>query len=206
MVDLYEILGVSRNATDDEIKKAYRKKSFMYHPDQNPNDPNSEEMFKRIKSAYEVLSDPERRAVYDETGATEKVDFQGKMASYIVNIILPDLVGQMEGAFESVDMIQHVKNMLQADLNRNHEEKETGNRVVAKLNKFVERTKIKEGRKDFFINIVRNQIDQAKQDILRIDTEIEFLNNFLGIMDNYEYDDGSDLPQHLLKMQFRFKG
>jgi len=70
MFDPYEILGVSRNATQEEIKKAYRKLAHKYHPDKNPGDKQAEEKFKQINNAYEILSDPEKRANYDRFGSS----------------------------------------------------------------------------------------------------------------------------------------
>ena len=66
--DYYELLGLSRNADDGEIKKAYRKLAMKYHPDRNSNDKVSEEKFKEIQRAYEVLSDPQKRSAYDQFG------------------------------------------------------------------------------------------------------------------------------------------
>lgn len=67
--DYYEILGVAKTATADEIKKAYRKLANKYHPDKNPDDPSAEDKFKEVKNAYEVLSDPDRRSTYDTYGS-----------------------------------------------------------------------------------------------------------------------------------------
>lgn len=66
--DLYEMLGVSKSATASEIKKAYRKLAVKYHPDKNPDDDSAEEKFKEIGSAYEILSDEDKRAAYDRYG------------------------------------------------------------------------------------------------------------------------------------------
>ncbi|MDR3351672.1 MAG: molecular chaperone DnaJ [Zoogloeaceae bacterium] len=66
--DYYEILGINRDASEDEIKKAYRKLAMKYHPDRNPDSASAEEKFKEVKEAYEILSDAQKRSAYDEYG------------------------------------------------------------------------------------------------------------------------------------------
>src|SRR5438477_3558019 len=66
--DYYEILTVERSASEEEVKRAYRKLAVKFHPDKNPNDPHAEEKFKELGEAYDVLMDPDKRAAYDRFG------------------------------------------------------------------------------------------------------------------------------------------
>jgi molecular chaperone DnaJ len=66
--DYYEVLGVTRAATDQELKSAYRKLALQFHPDRNPNNPDAEEKFKECSEAYAVLTDVDKRSVYDRFG------------------------------------------------------------------------------------------------------------------------------------------
>ncbi len=97
--DYYEILGLSRNASDEEVKKAYRRLAMKHHPDRNANDKASEEQFKEIKEAYEVLSDNRRRAAYDQFGhaGAENLGGFGGMGGMNFSDIFGDVFGDIFG-------------------------------------------------------------------------------------------------------------
>jgi len=98
--DYYEVLGVSRDASDQELKSAYRKLALKYHPDRNPGDHAAEEKFKEASEAYQVLSDADKRAAYDRfghagVGAAGSGGFGGFSGSVDLGDIFGDLFGEM---------------------------------------------------------------------------------------------------------------
>lgn len=99
--DYYEVLGVSRNASDQELKSAYRKQALKYHPDRNPGDHAAEEKFKQASEAYQVLCDADKRAAYDRyghagVGAASGGGFNGPFAGGVdIGDIFGDLFGEM---------------------------------------------------------------------------------------------------------------
>ena len=99
--DYYEVLGVPRDASQDDIKRAYRQLAKKYHPDANPNDPSAQDRFKEINEAYEVLSDPEKRANYDRFGhARPGMDGRGGFGDYDFGPFGGQFSGAMGDLFE----------------------------------------------------------------------------------------------------------
>lgn len=100
--DYYKVLDVARTATEAEIKKAYRRLAMKYHPDRNPNDKEAEEKFKEAKEAYEVLTDPQRRAIYDQYGhdglSARSGGASGFSAADAFSDIFGDVFGDIFGA------------------------------------------------------------------------------------------------------------
>lgn len=94
--DYYEALGVARNASEAELKKAYRRLAMKYHPDRNPGDKSAEEQFKEAKEAYEVLTDPRKRAAYDQFGHAG-VDPAAGGAGYGAGASFSDIFGDIFG-------------------------------------------------------------------------------------------------------------
>ncbi len=100
--DYYEVLGVNKNATAEEIKKAYRKKAIQYHPDKNPGDKEAEEKFKEAAEAYEVLSNPDKKARYDQFGFAGVGGAAGQGGATFTN--MEDIFSQFGDLFESWGM------------------------------------------------------------------------------------------------------
>lgn len=103
--DYYDVLGVNRGASQDDIKRAYRKKAKQYHPDTNQSDPKAEERFKEVNEAYEVLSDPDKRKQYDQFGANwqhfQNGGFGGNGQANYSNVNVDDLSDIFSSIFGS---------------------------------------------------------------------------------------------------------
>lgn len=97
--DYYDVLGVARDAAEDEVKKAYRRLAMKYHPDRNPDDPQAEARFKEAAEAYEVLRDPQKRAHYDRFGheGLNNSGFQGFRSNEDIFSTFSDIFGEFFG-------------------------------------------------------------------------------------------------------------
>ena len=103
--DYYEVLGVNRDASEDDLKKAYRRLAMKWHPDRNPDNPKAEEHFKEAKEAYEVLCEPQKRAAYDQfghAGVSQQAGPGGAGFGDIFSDIFSDIFGGNRGGRSTV--------------------------------------------------------------------------------------------------------
>ena len=162
--DYYKILGVTKKTSDDDIKKAYRKLAMKYHPDQNPGDKVAEEKFKNVAEAYEVLSDPKKRRLYDTLGPNWKkfqngtgnpfAGFGGFSGQRYTNADFEDMFGGggfsdfFENLFGGFGGSSNIGQDLRADLKLNLKDAYKGAEKILTLNGKKMRIKIKPGTKD----------------------------------------------------------
>lgn len=119
--DYYEVLGVDKNASAEDIKKAYRKKAIQYHPDKNPGDKEAEEKFKEAAEAYEVLSDPQKRQRYDQYGFA---GMQGAGGFSGGGMSMEDIFSHFGDIFEGAGFdLGDIGNMFMGGRGRSHEQR-----------------------------------------------------------------------------------
>ena len=136
--DYYEVLGVSRGASEQELKSAYRKLAMQHHPDRNPDNPEAEDQFKLASEAYQVLSDPEKRAVYDRYGHAGLSGASGfdpsGFSGQDIGDIFGDIFGEMfnMGASRGATRAQKGRD-LRADISLTFEESVFGKQTEIKI-------------------------------------------------------------------------
>jgi len=176
----YTELDVSITASTEEIKQRYRTLAQMHHPDKG----GDEEMFKRIKLAYEILSDPVRRKQYDITGETTTTNAKDEAISNIIQIILhvvpnfnadeEDLIKIAES--EANAMLEMVKNDI---LNTEMQ--------IQRFEKVLKKLRIKTKGENVLESIIKKQIDQRKKDLILFHKNVKVCMLMLEILKDYEY-------------------
>ena len=182
MENLYSILGVSKEATEQEIKKAYRKLAKQHHPDRG----GDENKFKEISFAYEVLSDSERRTKYDQTGNTKvEVDpFDARMNDFIINVVLPEIENAWDDNF---DLIGNVKKTIEkGEMSAMKKELEIQAQLKVLRSRII-RVSRTEG--DNKIGMLGNaRIENYERHLEHINGEMEFLKRCKSEIETYLYD------------------
>jgi DnaJ-class molecular chaperone len=176
--DLYDIMGVDKNATPDEIKKAYRDKSKKSHPDAGGSDDQQAE----VNRAWMVLSNPAKREKYDQTGNPEEATFENKFNSFITTLFMnaakeldvdhDDLIKAM-----TKNMTTGIKNLRQAIVNNDKE--------IQKFERISKRLSSKGNV--ILLTLVIGQIGALKKNSGAVQSEIDFITQCIAVMDEYTY-------------------
>lgn len=181
---LYEILGIEPNATQKEIKKAYRDKSKETHPDKEDGD---EEEFKLVSQAYEVLSNEERRAIYDDTGDTSEVDNHSRVIDFLANQVIPAVMKVKD--VSKIDLIGEIKGQINIEFEVLLKSELTTNQEIKRLEGANKRLQIKKGvdAENVFGKIFEKVIKEKNRDLIHFEREKEFLREADKFINDYYY-------------------
>jgi DnaJ-class molecular chaperone len=195
MENLYDLLDVDKNATTKEIKKAYKEKAKVHHPDKG----GDEELFKKIQQAYNILSDEMNRKMYDTTGQIQDFSFEDGMRKLFDTYIIPELINIEKTSFEKVNIIKLIDALIfdkLAELTKYiGENKEIKRRLELIL--FRKRKKNTESE-DILAKFFESHIKQAEMSILMLETESEFVKKVRTVMKDYSYNMAEYMSHNML--------
>lgn len=195
--DLYNTLGVDKKASDEDIKKAYRKQASINHPDKQGGD---NDKMTELTHAYKILGKKKNRDHYDSTGEEQETPFEARFQEFIQTFFIKII--ENEANIENVDMIEKLKKMAKLNISEVKNGKGDLESKLAKLNKAAERlTAKKENRIAYILQI---NIDNHKQNIATADDHIKFMGEVLEVLSNYDYQfDPSPTPQGYFQVKGR---
>jgi len=179
MKSLYDILEVPKDANTVEIKKAYKTLSMKYHPDRETGD---EEKFKAIKEAYEVLSDSERKAKYDATGATgnRQIDYTTKLFQLFEAAI------SRANDLATTDVLAICNDLVDSTISEGERQKAQFNKEVARIEVFLERLSSKNDN-TIIHDLYRNKLSSLQQHISIIEEEIAYQKVIKEKLKDFDY-------------------
>lgn len=198
---LYDLLGVSTTASAETIKQHYRRQAKKYHPDRNPGDDKAEERYKQVVAAFEVLSDPDRRKRYDETGETDD-EASRHQQEMLLRVLSPILMETFEELVkkgrkvESVDVVAEFRKVLFAKQKEAADVltglKENKRVLEATLGRF----KVDDGSENLLVAIVRGQLRELEDGMSVVRTRVDIISKGIKLMAAYRYEHQPVGPQH----------
>jgi curved DNA-binding protein CbpA len=187
MENLYDILGVKKDASTAEIRKAYKKRAGEYHPDKNPDDPEATVKFQALVKAYDILKDSEKRAQYDETG---KVDNEPTIEDLAIDIITKSFLDISEKSdFEPRNYLQDVTKAIQNALRQCMMDKRRFDKSFDKLEYLIANTEANE----LFLIMLNRKQDEIKHKKAHADQGTQVMNKALELLDTFKYT--GEVPQ-----------
>lgn len=187
MKPLYEVLGVAQDATQAQIKAAYRKLAKKHHPDKG----GDEAMFKQIQNAYDILGDVERRAKYDHNGFTGNgAEEESRRVSQLVGLITQIIDSTF--SLERSNIFDMARRHLKEDISKCNTRIRSNDKAIEKRRIAADRISRKEGH-NFLVDALNNQIEKLEENSAEVRYVIEETEVLINMLDDYEYrTDGSN--------------
>ena len=188
--DLYELLGVARDASPEDIKAAYRRAAMEHHPDRNPDDPDAHDRFQAVQQAYETLSDPDKRAFYDQHGSAPgpQMDPEAALREDAISIFM-EAMNQSGPNPAQRDIIQLMEGVVmgkQMTLRQSLQQTES---MIAKLEKVVGRIHRKEGAgPNVLSSFLEQDIAGKRQQCQRFRDMIDHGERLMEYIKTYTFD------------------
>lgn len=196
MKDLYEILGVTKESSAEEIKKAYWDKAKEHHPDVNPNEPGKKEAMQDVNYAYGILSVPELRADYDSRGDTSNQMLYSRFMLYF-NILLADML-KSKTPPDMLNYLEVIQFKMIADRQECEKKMIAIISIEAKIIEVRRRTKKKNAGKDYIGEVYRLNLDAINATKNALKMRMDELTEFIKIMDQYDYTSANSPQEYFL--------
>jgi curved DNA-binding protein CbpA len=206
-LDPYHQLGVDHDADDATIKQAYRRKAQEAHPDRNLEDPHATTRFQLIQEAYEILSDPDRRARYDREGTTERVSTaeraMGMLAGALVEVLkqADECGGLPDPRFSLIDSLNEALGQLQRAA---HTRKRGAEQVITALEGQAKRVKYKGRGQNLIADVLEGQIAKARMQLAIHARDATDVAAAIELMKQYEGLPAEDLFTAMNELHRRF--
>ena len=184
----YAVLGIDSSATQDQIKKAYKKLAQMYHPDKNPGSKTAKEAFIAAKEAYGVLSDPVKREQYDKyghLGVDLNIDIDRDALATLRESFM-NFVDQCSD-IDHVDIIKQFKKRADGIIKNNKSSIKQINKSIAKIEKVKNKIKRKSGGENLFTLAFDNKLDTLNRNLFNCEMAIKVTQRVIELLDDYEY-------------------
>ena len=179
--DLYDVLEIGRDATEDDIKKAYRRKAMVVHPDRG----GSKDDFAKVQRAMDILSDPAKRQKYDQTGAVDE-DHPDNAAMLKLQALIAEAIQQKKDPAR-FDPVAWIKQHLKDEGHRIKDAIVDMRREVTRLDKLIARSTKKNGGLNLMAEIARQRAEQMRAGIVRVEQEEITNARILELIADYEY-------------------
>jgi curved DNA-binding protein CbpA len=184
-MDLYLILGLSNNATSDDIKIAYKKLAQQYHPDKNNGD---DTLFVKIKFAYEVLIDPISRKQYDATGEAKiNSNNKAKILEFLASMLL-QIIDDDRTNTDNFDILRVMRNNILNNINSINNDISKIRKRIIKREKVISKIILVRGNENFLANVLISDNLKQQQILANLQTSLDDLNIMLDMLSNYKYN------------------